>query len=308
MAKKKDFIWQLYSDSQLRIWPENNFALNLNGSQRKSVFMPQKIFNNRKGITMAKELPVDILGKHQILTMGFAEHTKGYYHSRINKGFYDIMIVIDGALEAKTDDKKQTLKTRQALILPPNHLCDSFVEKTLTRVMYIHLEANSRWGSRLGTEFLCKDFNHFEEILALINFYKNEVLSERPNLLLLERIAECITIYLEREFPIEENSAIDIHSWILTHHSKNECKLSNIAKFFNVSKGKIDSECQLRFGTSFKKTVINILLEKSIEMIKQGKTNVQIAKELGYSDAYAFSKAFKNKYGVAPKNFVVAKK
>lgn len=305
MSIKEKNIWEQYADTQLRIWPENNFAVNLNGGQRKSIFMPQKIFNKTKGISMASPLDIDILGKFQILTMGFASHTNGYYHSRINKNFYDIMIVINGKLSMKCDTKKAILKKGEALLLPPNNLCDSFVQRTKTNVMYLHFENNLRWRSRLGHKIKILKLNHFNELFCFVNLYTKEVFSKKPNLRILENLAECISIYIEDEFPIRDvkNDNIDIKTWVLTSEKKQSCTLAKASDYFGVPKSSIENTCRMQFGLSFKKTVCNLLLQKSIDFIRDGKTNSEIAKILGYSDAYAFSKAFKNKFGISPKMY-----
>ncbi len=306
MNLKDKNIWEQYADTQLRIWPENNFAVNLNGTQRKSVFMPQKIFNKAKGISMAPSLKIDILGKFQILTMGFASHTKGYYHSRINKNFYDIMIVIDGQLCMKSDAQKSLLKKGEALLLPPNHLCDSFVPRKNTKVMYLHFESNTRWSKRFGNKVKILKIKNFSELFCLMNLYTKEVFSTSPRLQLLENFAESISLYIEDEFQLEDTNenSIDIKSWILSCNKKQSCTLTNASNYFEVSKTFIEYACKIQFGLSFKKTVCNLLLLKSIDFLREGKTNAEIANILGYSDAYAFSKAFKNKFGTSPKLYI----
>ena len=305
MSLKEKNIWEQYADTQLRIWPENNFAVNLNGTQRKSVFMPQKIFNKAKGISMAPSLQIDILGKFQILTMGFASHTKGYYHSRINKNFYDMMIVIDGELCMKSDLQKASLKKGEALLLPPNHLCDSFVQKKNANVMYLHFENNTRWSRRFGNSIKTLAIKNFSELFCLINLYTKEVFSQKPNFRLLENFAESISLYIEDAFPIQNISAnsIDIKTWILSCDKKQDCTLTNASNHFGTSKIFIENVCKEQFGVSFKKTVCDVLLKQSINLLREGKTNAEIAKILGYSDAYAFSKAFKNKFGLSPKMY-----
>ncbi|MBO5254259.1 MAG: helix-turn-helix domain-containing protein [Opitutales bacterium] len=306
MSDKEKNIWEQYADTQLRIWPENNFAVNLNGTQRKSVFMPQKIFNKTKGISMAPSLQIDVLGKFQILTMGFASHTKGYYHSRINKNFYDIMIVINGELCMKCDTKKAVLKKGEVLLLPPNHLCDSFVQRAKTNVMYLHFENNLRWRSRLGHKIQILKFDHFNELFCLINLYMKEIFREKPNLQILENIAECVSMYIEEEFSIQDDfksDNLDIKTWVLACEKKQSCTLADASNYFGVPKISIENACRIQFGLSFKKTVCNLLLQKSLDFIREGKTNSEIAKLLGYADAYAFSKAFKNKFGVSPKMY-----
>ena len=295
-------IWEHYADTQLRIWPEHNYALNLNGAQRKSVFMPQKIFNSVKGISMAPTLPIDVLDKFQILTMGIAIHTKGYYHSRINKSFYDIMIVVKGSLEVKGENIRVSLKKDDALILPPKLLCDSFVDKKNAEVVYLHLEDNRRWQSLLGKEIVTQKLKHANEIYCLLNLYTKEIYSNTPNLPLLENFAESIVLFLEKEFPQIEKSKknFDIKNWVLNRNPKDLWKITDAANYFDTSKTGIEMACEKQYGLSFKKTVRNTLLQHSIDMIRQGKTNSEIAQLLGYSDAYAFSKAFKYKFGASP--------
>lgn len=300
--QKRPVLWECYTDTQLRIWPENNPAVNFQGQHRISVYMPQSIYDSKRGITMAPQMPIDILGKFQILNMGTAEHTNGYYHSRVNKDFYDIIIVRKGTMFAKGSEKKHTLKKKEVLILPPNRLCDTYVE-TPTSLFWIHLANNARWKSRLGEEIFTHKMNFFDEISSVMNMYAKEIFATQPSLLMLERIAEIFILYLEKEFPYNQRT-IDIEKWILAQDAENGWDINAAAEYFLLDKHELLRECKKRYGLSFAKLVSATLMNKAIDMLRCGIKNTEIAKQLGYSDAYAFSKAFKNHFGKSPKLYL----
>ena len=143
------------------------------------------------------------------------------------------------------------------------------------------------------------------ELFCLINLYTKEIFSKTPNLRLLENFAESVSLYIEDAFPVQniKTNSIDIKTWILSCDKKQDCTLLNASNYFGVSKVSIENACKEQFGVSFKKTVCDILLKQSLNLLREGKTNAEIAKMLGYSDAYAFSKAFKNKFGLSPKMY-----
>ena len=73
--------------------------------------MPSNLINSgTHTITVPENLPTDILAKRGIVSGGFAEHTKGYYHSRRNKKFTDVLCVVRGVLSVKYDGKKYKLR------------------------------------------------------------------------------------------------------------------------------------------------------------------------------------------------------
>lgn len=305
MAKKskdkKSVLWECYTDTQLRIWPENNPAVNFQGQHRISVHMPQSIYESKRGITMAPQMPIDILGKFQILNMGTAEHTSGYYHSRVNKDFYDLIIVRKGTMFAKSNEK-YALKNKEVLILPPDRVCDTYVESP-TSLFWIHLAKNTRWLSRFGEEILVHKMKFFDEISSVMNMYAKEIFSTQPSLLMLERIAEIFTLYLEKEFPIKQKE-IEFEKWILSRNPKDGWSIDSAAAHFMLEKSALEKECKKRCGLSFAKLVSSTLMNKAIDMLRLGKKNVEIAEQLGYSDAYSFSKAFKNHFGKSPKLYL----
>lgn len=84
-------------------------------------------------------------------------------------------------------------------------------------------------------------------------------------------------------------------------HSK--ITLDNIAELVGKSPSFITHHFREDFGLSLSEYIKKRRMELAIELLEQGLQVTQVARQLGYYDAYHFSKAFKKYHGKSPKDF-----
>jgi len=153
-----------------------------------------------------------------------------------------------------------------------------------------------------------------EKISDLIQYAIAEFLVENQpySELLLIQIFHLILIYLIRDFnDIKQNTAHISQSEILCFQLMNYIdthiyslqKLDELAPKFNYNYGYLSGLFKRTTGKTISEYYNHRKMETAKALILEKKKKIgEIAEMLGYN-LYSFSKAFKAKYGVSPKNF-----
>ncbi|MBE6411772.1 MAG: helix-turn-helix transcriptional regulator [Opitutales bacterium] len=313
VLQHEKYIWQLFDDNQLRLLPKGN-KVSYFSNNSSTRYMPANLINSgTHTITVPETLPTDILAKRGIVSGGFAEHTKGYYHSRKNKKFTDILCVTKGFLSVKYDGNKYKLKVGEALIIPPNRLCDSYVECSKTNVFWLHFKNNEYWNGIFGTEIQIKQFARFEDIHSIMHVYLNEVYGKRRSMLILESLADTLAELIKGEFvQFQRASKIELYERftdMLSEIERNpdkEWKSKDVAKKLCISVKRLDEYCLSHTSQTFTKFVLKTRMKIAFEMLKSKSLTIsEIASRVGYSTPFSFSRIFKAYYGQSPKNLLI---
>lgn len=91
--------------------------------------------------------------------------------------------------------------------------------------------------------------------------------------------------------------------YLQTHHQVS-ANLKDICENLYISYEAIRKKFKSAMGLSISDYILNQRISHSKQMLISGKSNKEIANELGYCDEYAFSNQFKKNTGISPKNFV----
>lgn len=306
--KKKvlEYIWEVHEDAELKLWPNKNFVRYLLIEPARYKSMRSGMGNRDAFLSFPKNMFNEILGKYGCLTAGFCEHSKGYYHSRINQDFIDVLIVTKGVLSAKFDGKNVNVSAGEVLIIPENCLCDNFVKNVNTYVYWMHLKVIPYWKDIFGDKVFTKKLHDFNQIFSLFNAYSEELYSKHCSSVVLTSVAQALFSIFRREFVTEEwsskarKSLKDLISAIKSDTGRN-WKVEDEAGKLKISTRTLNTLFLQETSFSFAKYVVHIRMEKALAYLKQGGfTNAQIAKKVGYSNAYSFSKAFRNYHKKSP--------
>ena len=304
------YIWKVYKDNQLRLLPDDN-TISYFSNNSASRYVPDNLLNTGKGmLTVPESLPTDILAKRGILIAGFAEHTKGYYHSRQNRNFTDVMCVTKGVLMVKYNGKKVRLTSGEGLILPPNRLCDTYVDGGRTNVFWLHFKNDSYWTRLIGREIITKRLSRFDDIHSIMHVYLSEVYEKNRSLIMLESLADVLVELFKAEFASLAHNSDPLRGFgtVLQEIEKfpqRDWDADETADSLGMSARNLDLFCRRATGATFPKTVLKIRMRKALDMLKEGGlTNAQIAGKIGYSTPYSFSRIFKSFYGKSPQKFL----
>lgn len=303
-AYMKKHIWELFSDEHLRLWPTGDKVTFF--SDKSSVEMPKRLIGREGNIRAPKPLPVDPLIKRGIALSGFSEHGAGYYHSRINEEYIDMIFIAGGEYGVKYGDIRTKIGPHETLIIPPGQLCDTYVDGRSCRVGWMHFKKNSQWKDIFGPKIFMKRMSGSAEIIAIMNLYMGEVFSKTRSLKMLEILAETLELALKREFAPADPSRKDPMSELeaqIENSLEAPWTAEQTAKRLDISVKTLNEKFKKIHSMNFSKFVLRLRMQKALELMKNGADNAEAARKLGYCDAFSFSKAFKSFYGTSPKNY-----
>lgn len=85
---------------------------------------------------------------------------------------------------------------------------------------------------------------------------------------------------------------------------QREIHVSDIADYIGISRTHLNNSFQKELGISTQKFLIDYRMHKAANLLMSSPLSVnEVASAVGYEDALAFSKAFKKKFEVSPKNY-----
>lgn len=309
-----DFKWKMYTDENMRLFPKDDtiwyFSNNSSTRYMPHIFVSKEPDKKRETgqIIAPPSSLVDPLERHSIILAGYAIHHKGYYHSRRNTAFTDLICVVDGALVVKFDGKKKILHRGEALILPPRCEADNYVDCRQVRVFWAHLKNTAFWREILGDSTFTRKLENFEAISRLIDIYRDEVFSSTRSMRVLDMVAELLVTFLRREFSAGKRQVlrgrIEKLVKLMSGSLDRDWSLKRASEESGLSIKDIESACMKNYMMSFSKLTLKMRMHRAIDLLKMGLTNVEIAAKLGYATPYSFSKAFKLYYGKSPKIFM----
>jgi AraC-like DNA-binding protein len=102
---------------------------------------------------------------------------------------------------------------------------------------------------------------------------------------------------------IEKSSLIDEIIQYINLHLDEEIKIDDLSGYFFISKFHLLREFKKHSGTTIHKYIIQKKLILAKELILKGIPIIQVYEQCGFGDYSNFFRAFKNEYGVTPKQF-----
>ncbi len=300
------YIWSIYGGNELKLMPLGNRIVYFVHRKRGQVRPLSALDRDERSLLMPPPSVADVWKKFSIQILGYADHTKGYYHSRVNASFHDMLVVEKGVLAAKFGGKRVKLVRGDALVIPRGNLCDNFVNNTNTSVWWFHFADIPYWSDGLGSEVAVKTIESFGTLSALMRAFLEEAFSPSADNAVLENIASSVVAVLRREFsPVRSgDSAKAAVALLLKKIAENPCADWDIAvqsRRLSMSPRTLDNYCARNFSRTFGRYLRDCRMDEALKLIRAGAKNSEIAKTVGYADAYSFSKAVKAHFGKSPR-------
>jgi AraC-like DNA-binding protein len=109
----------------------------------------------------------------------------------------------------------------------------------------------------------------------------------------------------ESKFGNQEQSFITKMNDIITRNVENpKFSVEDLADKLGVSRVQLYRKVKAIIGINISDHINNVKLEKAAELLKSNNMNIsEIAYSLGFSSPNYFSTAFKNKFGISPKEY-----
>lgn len=298
------YAWKILDDTEMKLCPA--------GTRMKYIFFRPEKYPRLKKIKGDRETtltypPKDfpVWEKHFIRSVGVAEHSKGYYHSRINGDFTDVLFVASGTLGVKFGERKIGVGRGGIVIVLPHCLVDTYVNRRCV-LYWLHLENNAKWHALVGDSISVKTPECFSELVSILFAYESELYSQKCSLGVLELLAESFAAVFGKIFEEYGASALQDNvkklAAAMEESPARHWELRTEAKKLGISPETLDSLLVKLTSCTFPKYLARCKMKAALKMVVSGEfPNAKIAEKIGYANAYSFSKAFKKYYGSSPK-------
>lgn len=147
----------------------------------------------------------------------------------------------------------------------------------------------------------------FSGMEALIPLWKESLVSAREDNLAL--LSESMLLYafakLQKESAPARDAARAVILWLEEHYTERDCTLSRMASELQYNVKYLSHLVKSELGVGFSEYLMGLRLRHAVLLVRQGVTSVKnIAILSGFSDPLYFSRVFREKMGVSPRDYI----
>lgn len=236
--------------------------------------------------------------------------------SRIHEE-YVIFIVLSGKYLFKENDKSMEVGKGNAILVRPGQSlkCEN-VEMEQGTFLWFGITGNSienivkQIGFSNNSVIKLSNTDEIDEkIMELLQCKSNSLSNELKRqscfysllALLIEKSEfEVKEDRIEKAESLYVNQAVEI----IMENCDKKIKVNDIAKQIGINRSYLTNLFKKEMGISPQNFIIEYRLERAAQLLKEtNRSMVDVALEVGYNDSLAFSKAFKQKYGMSPSKY-----
>lgn len=255
----------------------------------------------------------------EILGYYYSIRDSGYCFEGESHSYYELTYVDRGTLSTEIDGTSYTLKERELIIYGPGQFHKQFIkEGSSCSYITVLFELDS---TENHFEFLLdKVFPYTKKIHTLVKTFVNESSSLVPYMdsLLLCLFQEIIIRLLQSEFIAEEHDKKPVTDARQHYHDEllekiltyidetiyEPITVGEICQKFSMSRSSLQILFNENLNQTPKKYINELKLEKSRQLISEGRYTIsEIALMLGFNSIHYFSRAFTQKYNMAPTEY-----
>ncbi len=256
----------------------------------------------------------------------------GYYYNIRNSGYnfkgethnyFELTYVDRGCMKTVVDGKEYELSENNLLIYGPGQFhCQEIPEGESCSYVTIIFDldnTNHEDNKELYHTLLNRVFGYDKKIHTLIKAFVNESNSQLPfmNSLIICLLQETVIRLLQSDFieqtdqhpvtEVRQNYQDEMLNQILSYISDTITEpitVAEICQKFSLSRSSLQILFKENLEQTPKKYISELKLDKSCQLIRENKYTIsEIALMLGFNSIQYFSKAFTQKYNIAPSEY-----
>jgi len=218
---------------------------------------------------------------HQVLNIFTLENT---LFDRIAVGDTDGLDRILSQLAASVEETNRAFMPGDEDLLNSTRLYFSYLWRRIARVIYERTGRRKTITRGVTMDLEMQELTTRDEVISLVMGYITELTRE-----------------LDLTAPRPVHKVIDQVKRYIAEHYADDVSLESAAQAVGLSDCYLSKLFKKEEGLNFKNYVIQIRMEKAMELIREGKLNVnEIAAAVGYENANYFSQTFHKYYGLTP--------
>lgn len=255
----------------------------------------------------------------EILGYYYSIRDSGYLFEGESHSYYELTYVDRGSLITEIDGNSYTVNERELIIYGPNQFHNQFIKEG-TSCSYITVLFELGPDETHFDFLLNKVFPYQKKIHTLVKAFVNESSSKIPYMdsLLLCLFQEIIIRLLQNEFIHEEQDKKPVTDARQHYHDEllekilsyidetlyEPITVGEICQKFSMSRSSLQILFNENLNQTPKKYINELKLEKSRQLISEGRYTIsEIALMLGFNSIHYFSRAFTQKYNMAPTEY-----
>lgn len=254
----------------------------------------------------------------EILGYYYSIRDSGYHFEGESHNYYELTYVDRGTLITTINDMTFEVKERELIIYGPGQFHTQRIQRG-DSCSYITILFDMEVFKREFDFLLNKVFPYNKKIHSLLKTFANESSTFVPYMdsLLLNLLQEVIIRLLQSEYiqgsekkpvtEVREHYRNELLERILTYIDdtiREPITIAEICQKFSMSRSSLQILFNENLNQSPKKYINELKLEKSRQMICENKYTIsEIALMLGFNSIHYFSRAFTQKYHIAPSEY-----
>ncbi len=236
---------------------------------------------------------------------GFSHVPSGGYMIYLNKSRFDqILLIQEGTLDIRLDNKIHTIKAGETICFPRNQPQIYGTDSNL-RFLWFHLSLN--WLQLpADASAIIKPSTFFSEIIHLAELL---YLEERRNPAKATYTVNMLIEYLKEEQ--EVSPRLNLHQQQMDElfaqigaNLRRHWTLQEMAKRTSMSESNFFITCKKFYNAAPLSILTRMRMDRAVSLLLRGGSNLEeIAELVGFASAFSFSRAFKNYYKCSPRDF-----
>lgn len=254
-----------------------------------------------------------------LLYCGEKEQLSPLHFEPLNQKAYTLFIFTKGQGMFCTEKKQWQLGEGDSFICFPNEKIQ-FSKKTQEQCSYIYFAFAGTKANLFVKNAGYTPDNPMRKLQSIdaYKIYLEKILSAHetnlPNIIRRDAYLNCIFAELIKDYKVysPEASAYDYQISVyvkytvsyLEDHYHEKTKIGEIAEFIGISRNYLCICFKDEMGISPHEYLTKLRIDKAIELLEATKTSIQtISNMVGYEDSFTFSRAFKKKMGISPREY-----
>jgi len=245
------------------------------------------------------------LARMGVVEIGLTHATEGWHFQRINSDHAFLSITLGGRGEVAVDGRWQETVPEMAYLMPSRIFHGYRVAPGAEwHYVWVRFIDPGRYPNLFApAEARLMEVESYSIFAAVEGFIKEFNHANNPHLLGLW--AELLyNSLLQLTFSLKLDSRLEQLWAIVGLKLDRHWSLDALADIAHMSREQLRRLCWQYYGCTPHKKLTSLRLHRACEMLLLEDTKLEvISKKLAYSDAFAFSRAFKREFGVSPKAY-----
>ncbi len=302
---KNGMLWTYKNDNKIQAFPNSDWQRYIT---KPSKILPKSALQS-ENISYPTPLPTDLTLMEGIMNSAIARHTSEYFDAHMGEPFITVIVMLRGRYRAQTSNKTYNISNSFYFVLPAKTPVMYFAQENRFELIWFHIKNTPYWRRIFGNAPRSGKMENFANFVNLYNMYLNEIYSQNRSISYLKSLLNALLETMKKEFlrvPNKQDEQILALEKLVAQMLCNiagDWKISTICKRLKLTPYKLNNLFNECYGMSCSKYITKIKMDKSLELLKLDNSLENIRKKLGYANAFSFSAAFKDYFGVAPKKY-----